>query len=105
MKSLYGILIDYEGFLRKGSPWRFWGGQSLCRSLVGGSCLSAGEEFCEKFRLQLLSLIEKIAKLMHPIDGRDFLSRWLCKTPYSKMRIFASFVSFALGLKLLSPKA
>ena len=71
----------------------------------GGSCLSAGEEFCEKFRLQLLSLIEKIAKLMHPIDGRDFLSRWLCKTPYSKMRKFASFVSFALCLKLLSPKA
>ena len=92
--------------MRKGSPWRFWGGQSLFRSLEGeGSCLSAGEEFCEKFRLQLLSLIEKIAKLMHPIDGRDFLSRWLCKTPYSKMRKFASFVSFALCLKLLSPKA
>ena len=82
------------------------GRESLCRSLGGGgSSLSAGEEFCEKFRLQLLSLIEKIAKLMHPIDGRDFLSRWLCKTPYSKMRKFASFVSFALCLKLLSPKA
>ena len=38
----------------------------------GGICLLAGEEFCEKFRLQLLSLIEKIAKLMHPIDGREF---------------------------------
>ena len=33
---MHGILIDYEGFLRKGSPWRFWGGQSLCRSLAGG---------------------------------------------------------------------
>ena len=42
IKSLYGILIDYEGFLRKGSPWRFWGGQSLCRSLVGGELSLSG---------------------------------------------------------------
>ena len=42
IKSLYGILIDYEGVLRKGSPWRFWGGQSLCRSLVGGELSLSG---------------------------------------------------------------
>ena len=38
----------------------------------GGSCLSAGEEFCEKFRLQLLSLIEKIAKKIIPQMGEIF---------------------------------
>ena len=37
-----------------------------------GTGLSAGEELCEIFYLQLLRLIVKIAELMHPIDGRDF---------------------------------
>ena len=70
-----------------------------------GSCLSAGEEFCEKFRLQLLSLIEKIAKLMHPIDGRDFLSRWLCKTPYSKNEENRKFRQFCAMFKITFTKS